>query len=680
METEHLLKQPALRILAIDDTPANLMTLGAALAEEFDLQIATSGPQGLALAGETPPDLILLDIMMPGMDGYEVCRRLKADPVLSRIPVIFITALDDEHSETRGLQLGAADYITKPINLDIARQRIRNLLERELLRKEVENQRDRLSAQLEMLLKLTTAVEQSPASVVITDLDAGIQYVNPRFSEVTGYMPAEVIGENPRILQSGQTGKDVYDVFWKTLTAGKTWKGELRNKRKNGELYWEEAQIAPVKNLAGEITHYVAVKSDITQRKQMEAARDEALLRLLKIASCVPGVVYQYRQHADGRTCFPFASEAIRQIYRVSPEAVREDASPVFAILHPEDVAGVIASIEKSAKYLQPWQHQYRVKFDDGCVRWLYGDAMPEREEDGATIWHGFITDITDRKHSEAELTQYRQHLEALVEARTLDLSIAKEAAEAANRAKSTFLANMSHELRTPLNGIMGLTGLALRRVSDEKAKDQLRRVERTSHNLLAIINNILDISKIEAERLVLDSVAFRLASVLENIASLTAPTAHEKGLNLHIEASPKIDNLSLLGDPLRLGQILLNLIGNAIKFTNEGSVTAKVLVLAEDTTQITLVFEVRDTGIGISADDQKRIFSTFEQADGSMSRRYGGTGLGLAISKRLVGLMGGEMRLESVASEGSTLSFTAIFQKVDQMPAIDPETWRQDS
>lgn len=259
------------RILAIDDTPANLLTLGSALSDEFDLQMANSGPEGLRLAAASPPDLILLDIMMPGMDGYDVCRQLKNDPELSRIPVIFVTALDDFSSESYGLSLGAADYITKPINIIIARQRIRNLLEAEHLRHEVEAQRNQLADQVEMLEKLTVAIEQSPASVIITDKNTAIQYVNPQFTKITGYDKEEVIGQNPRILRSGETNRAVYETLWETLKTGLSWQGELLNKRKNGEVYWEEAHIAPVKNKMGETTHYVAVKTDISERKATEA-------------------------------------------------------------------------------------------------------------------------------------------------------------------------------------------------------------------------------------------------------------------------------------------------------------------------------------------------------------------------------------------------------------------------
>ena len=251
------------KILAIDDTPANLMTLGAALEGEFELQFATSGPDGIALALEAPPDLILLDVMMPEVDGFETYRRLSALVALKEIPVVFITALDNFDSEVHGLTLGAADYITKPIHVNVARQRIRNLLERELWRKEVTLQRDSLR-------KLSVAVEQSPVSVAITGLDACLEYVNPRFTEITGYSEAEVLGKNPRMFQSGLTNHKTHLDLWDKLTHGQIWTGEFINRHKNGEVYWAGSQIAPVKDSAGLVTHYVALCSDISDRKAME--------------------------------------------------------------------------------------------------------------------------------------------------------------------------------------------------------------------------------------------------------------------------------------------------------------------------------------------------------------------------------------------------------------------------
>jgi signal transduction histidine kinase/ActR/RegA family two-component response regulator len=278
----------------------------------------------------------------------------------------------------------------------------------------------------------------------------------------------------------------------------------------------------------------------------------------------------------------------------------------------------------------------------------------------------GLFLTILIRKRDVAvqELDSYRSHLESQVEQRTQELSFAKEAAEAASRAKSTFLANMSHELRTPMNAIMGMTSIALRRTEDPKLRDQLGKIDSASQHLLHVINDILDISKIEAERLSLEQVAFKLGEVLENLNSLIGHKAHEKGLKLRTDLTPDVVQLTLLGDPLRLGQILLNFTANSVKFTERGSVTIHVRVAEETPEDVLLRFEVQDTGIGISAEDQQRLFTAFQQADGSMTRKYGGTGLGLAISKHLVHMMGGAVGVESIKGQGSTFWFTARLGK----------------
>jgi signal transduction histidine kinase len=404
-------------ILIVDDTPVNIHVLATALGAAYRVKVATNGADALDIAchPESRPDLILLDIMMPGMDGYEVCRRLKQDPLTQAIPIIFVTAKTDETDEEFGLRLGAADYVTKPIKAGIVLQRVANLLEREHLRQEIEAHRD---------------------------------------------------------------------------------------------------------------------------------------------------------------------------------------------------------------------------------------------------------------------------NLEELVAARTTALSIAKEAAEAANRAKSTFLANMSHELRTPMNGIMGMTQLALRRATDPKQIEQLKTAALSAQRLLGIINDILDISKIEADRLTLEHSAFKFGLVLENLMSLLGQKIAEKGLKTFIDLAPDVACLTLHGDPLRLGQILLNLTANALKFTEQGSIAVRIRMLEDKPEEVLLRVEVTDTGIGIAAEDQPRLFNAFEQADGSMTRKYGGTGLGLAICKRLVKMMGGEVGVASQPGNGSTFWFTVRLGKAQTVNGAVPPapTFSQDS
>jgi len=292
------------------------------------------------------------------------------------------------------------------------------------------------------------------------------------------------------------------------------------------------------------------------------------------------------------------------------------------------------------------------------------GDPLPKRlpvqthDEVGELIG-SFNHVITVVSHHQAELQQYQDHLEQMVETRTHELEVAKDAAEAASRAKSTFLANMSHELRTPMNAIMGLTGLVLRRTEDPKLRDQLGKIDQASKHLLSVINDILDLAKIEAERLTLEHAPFSLGQVLGNVHSMVANKAGEKRLAIHLDLPPGLPGEVCVGDPLRLGQILLNLTGNAIKFTERGTITLRAAVQEETATDRLLRWEVEDTGIGISPADQPRLFTPFEQVDGSMTRKHGGTGLGLSICKRLVEMMGGEIGVDSAPGRGAKFWFT---------------------
>jgi len=264
-------------ILAIDDTPVNLLTLGAALKHDFDLQMATSGEMGLELARQNPPDLILLDIMMPGIDGFETCRRLKAEPLLADIPVMFVTALHEQAFEVKGLALGAWDYITKPIQVDTARQRIRNLLERERLRKQVALQLDQLAQELAERqastnkLKLAAGVfTTAREGILITDTDGTIVDVNEAFSRITGFTRQEVLGQNPRMLGSGLQSPEFYAAMWRELLTKGHWYGEIWNRRKSGQVYAEMLTITTVRDESGQPRNFVALFSDITALKEHE--------------------------------------------------------------------------------------------------------------------------------------------------------------------------------------------------------------------------------------------------------------------------------------------------------------------------------------------------------------------------------------------------------------------------
>jgi len=302
--------------------------------------------------------------------------------------------------------------------------------------------------------------------------------------------------------------------------------------------------------------------------------------------------------------------------------------------------------------------------------RWFVLRVLPLKGASrGAVLIH---QNVTERHRAAAELEQYRLHLEKMVAERTVALSIAKEAAETANRAKSTFLANMSHELRTPMNAIMGMSELVLRHNTDPHQREQLTKVVEAAHRLLGIINDILDISRSEAERLSLESVNFQLADLLDNVAALARQKATDKHLALVFDLPAELRERPLAGDSVRLGQILSNLINNAVKFTAHGEVRVRAAIAEESATTLLLRFEVRDTGIGIAADDQYRLFDTFAQVDVSSTREYGGAGLGLALCKRLVQLMGGQIGVDSQLGAGSTFWFTCRLIKAE-LPGTAP-------
>ncbi len=388
---------------------------------------------------------------------------------------------------------------------------------------------------------------------------------------------------------------------------------------------------------------------------------------LRKTLTHVPGMVFQYYQHPDGTGAFPFASAAVQDIYGVSAETIEADASHIRELLLPEDHDRLFGSLRESARTMQRWLVDYRIRID-GRLKWLHIDAMPELE-DGRVVWYGFVTDVTATKALEAELETHRSHLEELVRERTAQLEEARAVAESASQAKSSFLANMSHEIRTPMNAIIGLTGLLERSIDDPQHRDKLAKIHLAADHLLAIINDVLDISKIEAGKIQLEEIEFDLNETLTRAGELIAGRAREKGLTFAIELPLPISGC-LRGDPTRLAQALLNYLGNAIKFTERGGITLRASLIEQTSSSASYRFEVEDSGIGIAPAALPSLFGAFEQADRSTTRQYGGTGLGLAITRQLARMMGGDAGVDSRQGQGSRFWFTARFTRSAREPA----------
>jgi signal transduction histidine kinase/ActR/RegA family two-component response regulator len=371
----------------------------------------------------------------------------------------------------------------------------------------------------------------------------------------------------------------------------------------------------------------VALAVLAARRRQLEAARIEALSRIQKIASQVPGMVFQYRIHPDGHSSMPYASDSIRDLYRIGPEAVREDASILRAVVHPDDLDAFLASIQKSAQDLSRWQSEYRVKFEDGTVRWLFGNALPQREADGSVLWHGFITDITERKQMEA------------------DIVAAKQRAEEANLAKSKFLAAASHDLRQPIHAQgLFLEVLAHTELSAQQ-RELLANVCAASDASAAMLNTLLDFSRVEAGVIEPQLQTFRLQPLLNKIEREFEPQADAKGL---LYRSRETD-LAVYSDPALIELILRNLVSNAIRYTDHGG-----LLVACRKRGARAILEVWDTGIGIAASQQREVFREFHQLGNPERDRRKGLGLGLAIVQGLARTLGHRLTLSSTPQRGS--------------------------
>ncbi|WP_025695189.1 response regulator [Paenibacillus durus] len=621
----------------------------------------------------------------------------------------------------------------------------------------------------EKLRLYLNVIEQSPLSIIITDTHSRIEYINPYFTEITGYSMEEAVGQTPSILKSEETAPETYWEMWRTISKGDNWQGEFINKKKNGEKYSEAVVISSIKDDNQKITHYVGIKENVSEYKRIKKELLDQLHFTSQLIDTLPHPLF----YLDVEGYFLGCNAAYEQAFNVKRLELTGLHTKDLAHLPRtsyEEMDDMRKEVTRNGK---PAQRQLKRHLADGKEHDILYSLSAYHLSDGTEGGYlGIMMDITDLKIKEKELLESRNFLDVIInhipvmvyvkDAEDLKIYKANQAcadflerspeeinglsnadlfppevarkqsasdrkalesghtvseieilpgdsergtlryvqtsklpimdadgnalfllsvseditelkqkeseltqalymAEEATAAKSEFLANMSHEIRTPMNAIIGLAHLALKTELSPKQRDYLSKIHNAGTSLLGIVNEILDFSKVESGKLELEVAEFGLPEVMTDAVAMSSQSASDKGLEL-MYYTPADVPVHLTGDPLRLQQVLTNLVSNAVKFTEKGEVVVRVEQVHRVHHRVKLKFSVRDTGIGLSKEAEARLFQAFTQADSSTTRKFGGTGLGLAISRKLVEMMGGNLWAESKAGEGSTFAFTAWF------------------
>ena len=543
----------------------------------------------------------------------------------------------------------------------------------------------------EQFFKLTQAVEQSPVMTIITDLNGIIEYVNPKATELTGYNREELIGKNPRIIKSGEKSKEEYATLWQTIISGKEWKGEFYNKKKNGEFYWAASSISPVMDTSGKVTHYLAVQEDISNRKKADAdlldLNNSLEQKILERTSQLAATIEKLNKEVADRTQ---AEEKLQKLLSLLKESEMRfslfmDYLPALAFIKNSESRIIFANNSMDvALGASNWigmplaevfgaEEAERIYTDDRKT-FLNGyqkidESFPNLDgkihqyetqkfvipiPDQKPLLGGIAIDITGRKKAEQEI------------------EIARSEAEQANMAKSEFLSRMSHELRTPMNSILGFAQLMEMGDLNPAQKKGVSHILKSGRHLLNLINEVLDISRIETGQLTLEMEPLQLNVVLMEIADIIQPQA--EGLQIGIEIIDSPSNFQFVkADKQRLKQVLINLFNNAIKYNKPGG---SIIISTETRHQNRFGFDtirisITDTGQGISKENIPKLFNPFERL-GADNTETEGTGLGLSIVKRLISAMNGNAGVESKLGEGSTF-WIELPMAENQNPRVEP-------
>jgi PAS domain S-box-containing protein len=466
----------------------------------------------------------------------------------------------------------------------------------------------------------------SHAIVSVTDVQGNISYVNEKFCELAKYTFSELIGKNHVIINSGYHDKVFFRDLWNTILSGKIWKGEIRNRAKDGSIYWVDATIVPFLDETKKPYQFVAIRNDITRLKEQERELSN-FFRLAVDLLCIVTV--------EGR--FLKVSESFPAALDMTEEELLN--SSFMDLIHPEDRIATAKEMEKLAAGGTSIDFENRYRKKDGTYLQLSWKGSMNRE-DG--LIYGTATDITKKKEVEERLIQSKIEMEKA-------------------KAKDTFLANMSHEIRTPLNAIIGFNDLLRQTNLDREQQGHVEIIGNALKNLSVIINDILDLSKLESGKLELEKRPFSIESLVKQVVQMHLVRAKAKNLKLMLNFDSEIPEY-VIGDETRLSQILINLLSNAIKFTEQGSVEIKATELSRVNHSVIVRFSVKDSGIGIDPAKLNLVFERFTQAEDYTTRMYGGTGLGLNIVKSLVDLHRGTLHVESTPGKGSEFAFELTY------------------
>jgi two-component system sensor histidine kinase/response regulator len=511
---------------------------------------------------------------------------------------------------------------------------------------------------------LAAIVEYSDDAIIGMTLEGKVSSWNRAAEKIFGFAAEEIVGHSVLALIPPAHASEEDKLLASIRSGISITQFETRRQCKDGRLIDVSITVSPIRDRAGKVIGASKITRDISASKRAETLRLESETRLQTLMRSIPDLVWLKTPEGGYLSC----NQRFEELLGATEKALVGKTDYDF---FPRELAEYFRANDKLAieKDGSSVNEEWLV-FADGHRELVETTKTPIFDPQGALIGVlGIGHDITARQAADAELQQHREHLEELVTTRTAELEQAKAAAEAANLAKSAFLSNMSHEIRTPMNAIFGMVNLLRRGGVTPKQAERLDKIDAASEHLLGTINDILDLSKIEAGKMTIEALPVVVSSLLTNVSSIVSGRAQAKGLALRIESETFPHHLQ--GDPNRLQQALLNLATNAVKFTAQGGITLCASLLEETPETVMVRFAVEDSGIGISAEVLPRLFQSFEQADNSITRQFGGTGLGLAITRRLAQLMGGDAGAESTPGVGSTFWFTACLKKTEAAAAV---------